>query len=53
MGFLGEFQQFDPTFVYVENYDKANIPDKWKRVLSTKDKIKKVNSIIEIWKKWI
>lgn len=50
MGFLGEFQQFDPTFVYVENYDKANIPDKWKRVLSTKDKTKKVNLIIDIWK---
>ena len=50
MGFLGEFQQFDPTFVYVENYDKANIPYKWKRVLSTKDKTKKVNLIIDIWK---
>ncbi|MEX2948704.1 SMI1/KNR4 family protein [Staphylococcus warneri] len=50
MGYLGEFQQFDPTFVYVENYEKANIPDKWKRVLLTKDKTQKVNLTIEIWK---
>ena len=50
MGFLVEFQQFDPTFVYVENYEKANIPDKWKRVLLTKDKTQKVNLTIEIWK---
>lgn len=41
MGYLEDFQQFDSTFVYVENYDKANILDKWKRVLSTKDKTKK------------
>ncbi|MEB5760258.1 hypothetical protein [Staphylococcus haemolyticus] len=48
MSILEEFQQFDPSFVYVENYEKANIPHKWKRVLSTKDKIQKVNLIIEI-----
>lgn len=50
MSILEEFQQFDPTFVYVENCEKANIPHKWKRVLSTKDKTQKVNLIIEIWK---